>query len=1041
MPTRPYPRGSEWRKWDLHVHTPYSVLNNGFGQGFDTYAKSLLLKALEFDIHVVGITDYFQVRGYREMKGLLDDDARLEDLLGPKNAQLARGIVLIPNVELRSSVVVTTGKSGRVNYHVLFDPELGVTAIEEYFLRQLKFTALSNPSAPDERWALTEANLADFGRRLKSEHDEFSSEDDLVVGMMNAVIAHEDVTRVLEEQRSRFLNRYLLVVAGDEDLWEISWDGQGHQTRKLFIQKAHMLFSGNPGTRDFGLGRRHESEDAFVKEFRSLKPCIHGSDAHDLDSLFRPDLGRQLWIKADPTFQGLRQLLFEPEARVYLGQTPSAVSLAREKATRYMSTVTFSRTGAERAEARWFSGTVPLNQGLVAIIGNKGSGKSALSDVLGLLGNTSNSEFSFLTFDRFLSRKSGLGSMFAAEAEWLSGDRRQSVLDSPVNDDEPELVQYIPQHFLEKICSELRDFSESEFDRELMGVIYSHVAPADKLGRETLPDLIAYKTEEAANHLQQLQDEIRELNLVILELEEQATNAYRNRLEKELAQRTADLAAHDAAKPHGVPEPSTDPDEQARQAAVKEQLDVAVHTIGKVDLEIEEAKRQAADSASRMAAADRLSRRIENLERTHESFHAESDSDGALLSLDTRSFVALAIDRTQLDIAVSRAGEHNSQAKALLSESPDSSESLIVKRQEADKQAAEARAKLDEPTRLYEEAQRRLLGWQKTRDDIEGNPQIRGSVDGLKAKISGLNTVPSDLSSKRERRDELVSKLYAIKTELLANYQDLYSPVQRFIDNHPVAEQRTALQFSAAISVDNFGEQFLQMIHQGRRGSFQSDREGPGLLGELLDVSDFSSLEGINAFLAEMEDMLRNDRRVGADRAPIELGDQLRQGWGPEDVYDFLYGMEYLQPRFELLWQGKPLDQLSPGERGNILLVFYLLIDKRDSPLLIDQPEENLDNHTIATALIPALKHAKDRRQIIIVTHNPNLAVVCDAEEIIHAEMDKTDGNRVTYTSGSIEDPEMARRVVDVLEGTKPAFDIRGLKYDVVDRLGDVTAT
>ena len=144
--------------------------------------------------------------------------------------------------------------------------------------------------------------------------------------------------------------------------------------------------------------------------------------------------------------------------------------------------------------------------------------------------------------------------------------------------------------------------------------------------------------------------------------------------------------------------------------------------------------------------------------------------------------------------------------------------------------------------------------------------------------------------------------------------------------------------------------------------------------------------------------------------------------------------MQYLQPRFELRWAGKPLDQLSPGERGSLLLVFYLLIDKRDVPLIIDQPEENLDNQTITALLVPAIKAAKERRQIIIVTHNPNVAVVCDADQVIHARLQKTDGNRVTYTSGAIENPVITQLIVDVLEGTKPAFDLRDAKYEVLER-------
>jgi ABC-type cobalamin/Fe3+-siderophores transport system ATPase subunit len=130
-----------------------------------------------------------------------------------------------------------------------------------------------------------------------------------------------------------------------------------------------------------------------------------------------------------------------------------------------------------------------------------------------------------------------------------------------------------------------------------------------------------------------------------------------------------------------------------------------------------------------------------------------------------------------------------------------------------------------------------------------------------------------------------------------------------------------------------------------------------------------------------------------------------------------------------LRWDGKTLEQLSPGERGNLLLIFYLLIDRDNIPLVIDQPEENLDNNTVFRTLVPCVKEAKRRRQIVMVTHNPNLAVVCDAEQVICAEIHKEQGNEVVYVSGSIEDPLINRKILDILEGTRPAFDKRDAKY------------
>jgi len=112
-------------------------------------------------------------------------------------------------------------------------------------------------------------------------------------------------------------------------------------------------------------------------------------------------------------------------------------------------------------------------------------------------------------------------------------------------------------------------------------------------------------------------------------------------------------------------------------------------------------------------------------------------------------------------------------------------------------------------------------------------------------------------------------------------------------------------------------------------------------------------------------------------------------------------------------------------------LIFYLLIDRNDVPLIIDQPEENLDNESIYYLLVRYIKEAKNHRQIFIVTHNPNLAVVCDAEQVVYCSLDKKDKYKVSYEMGSIENNQIKQRIINILEGTKPAFINRQDKYEL----------
>ncbi len=433
MPRPYYPRGSEWRKWDLQVHSPFSALNNGFGENFEEYARRLFEEALEKNIVAIGVSDYFCIEGYKRLKALRDQGGKLESLLGADRGTAARRILLLPNIELRTSVIITREGRGdsRVNFHVLFSDLLDPNMIEEHFLRELKFTAESNPDHPDDRWSLTPTNLSDLGRRLKEEHAKFRGKSDLYVGMSNAVVSHEEVTQILERQTSRFKDRFLLVTPADEDLSECSWDGQAHLARKLFIQKSHMLFSSNGNTRAFGLGWKHRSVSDFLGEFKTLKPCVHGSDAHSYDSLFEPAERRYLWIKADPTFEGLRQVLHEPADRVFIGPIPASVERAKARPTKVIDSLTIVKATATTTTEKWFDCGLVLNPELIAIIGNKGGGKSALADILGLLGNTPRSQsFGFLREDRFRdprNNKQGTSRHYCAKPSRRSGTFRRII--------------------------------------------------------------------------------------------------------------------------------------------------------------------------------------------------------------------------------------------------------------------------------------------------------------------------------------------------------------------------------------------------------------------------------------------------------------------------------------------------------------------------------------------------------------------------------------------------------------------------------------
>lgn len=246
---------------------------------------------------------------------------------------------------------------------------------------------------------------------------------------------------------------------------------------------------------------------------------------------------------------------------------------------------------------------------------------------------------------------------------------------------------------------------------------------------------------------------------------------------------------------------------------------------------------------------------------------------------------------------------------------------------------------------------------------------------------------------------------------------------------HPVAKNQFQMEFDASIIASRWEEIILGKVNQARKGTFLGAEEGKRVLKELIERADLQSATGVTQFCSDLMARFKNDYR-SAPYAPTSVSEQLRSGVEPVALLDAIFGLSYLVPKYQLKWAGKTIDELSPGERGTLLLIFYLLIDRRDIPLIIDQPEDNLDNQTVYDMLVACLREARSRRQVIIVTHNPNLAVVCDADQIIHSQIDKQNNrNKVTYTPGSIENPVTNRFSITVLEGTRPAFVHRDQKY------------
>ena len=122
----------------------------------------------------------------------------------------------------------------------------------------------------------------------------------------------------------------------------------------------------------------------------------------------------------------------------------------------------------------------------------------------------------------------------------------------------------------------------------------------------------------------------------------------------------------------------------------------------------------------------------------------------------------------------------------------------------------------------------------------------------------------------------------------------------------------------------------------------------------------------------------------------------------------------------------RPLRDLSGGQRVNLLLSL-LLETTDDRPLVIDQPEDELDKRFLFDTLLPALKRLKGRRQIILATHDANIVVNGDADQVILLKATANRGH--VACSGAIEEPAVREAIVKTVDGGDEAFRLRRLKY------------
>ena len=928
-----YPRGSEWRKWDLHIHTPFSYLNNQFGNDFDYYIQQLFKKAIDKDITAIGITDYFTIEGYKKLKEeYLNNEEKLKSLFTDEEIEKIKKILILPNIEVRLNKLVGTQ---RINFHIVFSNEISIRDIEENFLRELKFVYEGGPQTEDEKRQLTTHNLIELGKRLKNEHEGFKNKSNIEIGMMNAVVNNEDICKILSNKKSIFEGKYLLFVPADEDLSEISWDSQDHNVRKVIIQESDGIFSSNGGTIKFGLGKRHLSQKAFIKEFKSLKPCIWSSDAKNYDKLFEPDEKRYTWIKAGPTFEGLKQIIYEPELRVKIqADNPTETeTYARIVNCSINLPPNLEIKDSESEEKTRFclqgEYTFCLSNNLTSIIGGRGSGKSTLIHLL--YNKQINKEL-----DRLDNVNSPLLNLD------LGRDPLKKVADL-TETDAPATTEFFLQNEIEKFARDIGSMSE--------------------LVRHRLNRLSSL--DEAKESLKELQ----------------------GRWESEEREMDAFIQAYDQI--------SNSSKENANLRKDIDTLKKQTNVIKSKDYKT--LKEKTEDVSNTISAFNRYQREYEELIESIDSLVEE------IKQLDWDQF--------------------NGQ-KSLGTTTSKLSDS----KKELESSFEQAKAKYDKenyPEQLKAkklELKKYLKGKGLSPENIEELADAAEQINELTRRIRLL-----------ERKRQPYEQIYSKKEKTFENYKKAYNTYkERFFEatntlenslsGLPFSDKKksmTEITFRPKLNEQSLKDTVTDFIKENVQSKGLSKDNIQNVLFSSDKLSDFvESKEAIkdavdSSQIAEIHTKVLREC-VSDDDFLEKL--QLR-------IRRYYFDISNIQVQTKL--GDKLLQNTSFGERCGIVIAIVLTAGT--NPIVIDQPEDNLDGKFVSKILVHLLRKQKQNRQIILITRDANIVIGGDSELILILD---TNNGKAELIPSTIEDRSTREKYIWILDGGKEAFQKRDQKYN-----------
>lgn len=911
----PFERGSEWRKWDLHVHTPFSLVQN-YGANTEAVWEQYItdLEALPEEFTVLGINDYLFIDGYEKV---LEYKAK---------GRLQNITTIFPVIEFRVKKFGGHREFKRVNFHVIFSDKLTPLIIKQQFLNQLYGNYALAPGV-SVQWngVVTPESLVDLGAKIKAtipaeKLPEYGT--DIEEGFNNINFDEEELKKTLSS--STYLKDHFITAIGKTEWDAFNWGDSSIAEKKTVINSVDIVFTSSEDVVAFKNAKQKLTEQG-VNDF--LLDC---SDAHNFSTATIKDrIGKCFtWVKSDPTFEGLKLLKYEQDRVRIQERNPS--DSKPERIT--IDSVTYKNSKNEDQK-------VVFNKDLNSIIGVRGSGKSTLLKNIAI-------KIDPVQFKERDNKKPY--SLKEFKVIWSDAQEDSGSIESPKS------IFYIPQNYLSSLAYEDGDHL-NERDEFLTKLLKKNLVFASAIQAfESFASQNKVRIEGVIQNLLTANESIRETDAL---LKKQGSSV---EIEKEIKQKTTEIKKY------------------------KTSLGASAIT----DKEIEDYSRAQKDIVTHKNSLSVLNQDFKILSSLKET--------GANIFISNQQFSLLSVTRQELIRS-----ELNKKSKDELS-------TLIATEiSEIEKQIGVVTKELVEQEKILGGLDEKI----KKSKALQDLTKEIGSLEAVQEKIKELTAT---LAKSQTDRENAIEYLAAAYSDFDLQQEAIYKTVE-FQEDFSFLKVEIVARYNTT-QIRSFVERNINT--RDSEPSLKKESDIENLFSENPEKPSPDTVKKVvNALL---------DGQLKIKVEASDVGNVISQLLKNRFEIDYLNSVKTKNGQ-------TCFKDMTGGQKAIALLELIFRFDDEKYPILIDQPEDDLDVGGVATDLVNFIKTEKDDRQLIVVTHNASLVVCSDTEEVIVSEIALIDtgGYDFKYATGSIENQDRRGDIIRVLEGGEESLQKRMRKLNI----------